>query len=255
MDEACKRQEGDLESGAVTRRGSRRNALTSGPRGHAAHRRIGTLDVHALVPVGVHDIGRPGPFGPKTRRSVVPGRRPSSGARGVIPRSGPPPLGGLRGKPCRATIVGVAVIERLGSSEARPYVVAWGTLTEEDEDRLRTRVAAPPDVSVTVDLCEVEEVTADGCDAIRKVAEEMGDSARRWWCCTCRIGRRRGPSSGPGSWTTARSSSSRPRRCVASISTLERSRRWVPDVRRVKRTVAVRRSLRTPSLSERGPRR
>jgi hypothetical protein len=67
----------------------------------------------------------------------------------------------------------VAVIERIGSSDARPYVVAWGTLTQEDEDRLRTRVAAPPDVDVTVDLCEVEEVTADGCDAIRKVAEDM----------------------------------------------------------------------------------
>ena len=90
------------------------------------------------------------------------------------PWSGPPPLGGLCGKPCRATIVGVAVIERIGSSEARPYVVAWGTLTEEDEDRLRARVTAPPDVDVTVDLCEVEEVTADGCDAIRKVAEDMG---------------------------------------------------------------------------------
>jgi hypothetical protein len=68
----------------------------------------------------------------------------------------------------------VAVIERIGSSEARPYVVAWGTLTQEDEDRLRTRVAAPPDVDVTVDLCEVEEVTDDGCDAIKNVAEDMG---------------------------------------------------------------------------------
>lgn len=78
------------------------------------------------------------------------------------------------GKPSRARIVGVAVIERIGSSEARPYVVAWGTLTEEDEDRLRTRVAAPPDVDVTVDLCEIEEVTDDGCGAIKNVAEDMG---------------------------------------------------------------------------------
>jgi hypothetical protein len=87
---------------------------------------------------------------------------------------GRPPLGGLRGKPSRARIDGVAVIERIGSSEARPYVVAWGTLTEEDEDRLRTSVAAPRDVDVTVDLCEVEEVTDDGCDAIKNVAEDMG---------------------------------------------------------------------------------
>ena len=93
---------------------------------------------------------------------------------GVTPSGGPPPLGGLRGKPSHARIVGVAVIERIGSSEARPYVVAWGTLTEEDEDRLRTRVAAPPDVEVTVDLCEVEEVTDEGCDAIKNVAEDMG---------------------------------------------------------------------------------
>jgi hypothetical protein len=91
-----------------------------------------------------------------------------------IPCGGRPPLGGLRGKPSRARIDGVAVIERIGSSEARPYVVAWGTLTEEDEDRLRTSVAAPPDVDVTVDLCEVEEVTEDGCDAIKNVAEDMG---------------------------------------------------------------------------------
>jgi hypothetical protein len=68
----------------------------------------------------------------------------------------------------------VAVIERIGTSETDPYVVAWGTLTEEDEERLRMRVAAPPDVDVTVDLCEVEEVTDDGCVAIRNVAEDMG---------------------------------------------------------------------------------
>ena len=69
----------------------------------------------------------------------------------------------------------MAVIERIGSSEARPYVIAWGRLTDQDEDRLRTRVAAPPDVDVTVDLCEVEEVTDEGCHAIKNVAEAMGD--------------------------------------------------------------------------------
>lgn len=67
----------------------------------------------------------------------------------------------------------MAVIERIGSSEARPYVVAWGRLTEQDEDRLRMRVAAPPEVDVTVDLCEVEEVTDEGCGAIKNVAEDM----------------------------------------------------------------------------------
>lgn len=69
----------------------------------------------------------------------------------------------------------MAVIERIGSSDARPYVVAWGRLTEHDEDRLRTRVAAPPDVDVTVDLCEVEEVTDEGCGALKNVARDMGD--------------------------------------------------------------------------------
>jgi hypothetical protein len=48
----------------------------------------------------------------------------------------------------------------------------WGTLTEEDEER--SRVAAPSDIDVTFDLCEVEEVTDDGCDAIKNVAEDMG---------------------------------------------------------------------------------
>jgi hypothetical protein len=98
----------------------------------------------------------------------------SSEVWGAIPFDGPPPLGGLRGKPSRAKIVDVAVIERIGTSETDPYVVAWGTLTEEDEERLRMRVAAPPDVDVTVDLCEVEEVTDDGCHAIKNVAEDMG---------------------------------------------------------------------------------
>jgi hypothetical protein len=111
--------------------------------------------------------------GPSTARVVPVGDgRQEFGE--FIPCGGRPPLGGLRGKPSHARIDGVAVIERIGSSEARPYVVAWGTLTEEDEDRLRTSVAAPPDVDVTVDLCEVEEVTEDGCDAIKNVAEDMG---------------------------------------------------------------------------------
>jgi hypothetical protein len=67
----------------------------------------------------------------------------------------------------------MAVIERIGRSEVRPYVIAWGRLTEEDEERLRARVAAPPFVQVTVDLREVEEVTDEGCGAIRNVAEHM----------------------------------------------------------------------------------
>lgn len=86
----------------------------------------------------------------------------------------PSPVRLTASKPSRARIDGRAGIERIGSSEARPYVVAWGGSPEEDEDRLRTRVAAPADADVTVDLCEVEEVTDEGCAAIKNVAEDMG---------------------------------------------------------------------------------
>ena len=67
----------------------------------------------------------------------------------------------------------MAVIERIGKPESRPYVVAWGRLTEEDEGRLLARVLTSRHVDVTVDLCEVEEVTDEGCTAIKNVAEYM----------------------------------------------------------------------------------
>jgi hypothetical protein len=68
----------------------------------------------------------------------------------------------------------VAVIERIGSPGAHPYVVAWGRLTEEDEARLLARVADARSRDITVDLCEVEEVTDEGCVAIRNVADRIG---------------------------------------------------------------------------------
>jgi hypothetical protein len=68
----------------------------------------------------------------------------------------------------------MAVIERIGRPESRPYVVAWGRLTEEDEGRLLARVLTSRHVDVTVDLCEIEEVTDEGCTAIKNVAEYMG---------------------------------------------------------------------------------
>jgi len=68
----------------------------------------------------------------------------------------------------------MAVIERIGRPEARPYVVAWGRLTEQDEPRLLGLVAAPSHRDVTLDLCEVEEVTDEGCIVIKHVAEQMG---------------------------------------------------------------------------------
>lgn len=67
----------------------------------------------------------------------------------------------------------MAVIARIGRSETRPYVIAWGRLTEEDEPRLRARVVASPRAEITVDLREVEEVTDEGCAVIRHVAKEM----------------------------------------------------------------------------------
>jgi hypothetical protein len=68
----------------------------------------------------------------------------------------------------------VAVVERIGGPGASPYVVAWGRLTEEDEERLLARVADPRSRDITVDLCEVEEVTDEGCAAIRNVADQIG---------------------------------------------------------------------------------
>ena len=68
----------------------------------------------------------------------------------------------------------MAVIERIGSPGTHPYVVAWGRLTEEDEERLLARVADARSRDITVDLCEVEEVTDEGCVAIRNVADQIG---------------------------------------------------------------------------------
>ena len=68
----------------------------------------------------------------------------------------------------------MAVIERIERPESHPYVVAWGRLTEEDEGRLLARVLTSRHVGVTVDLCEIDEVTDEGCTAIKNVAEYMG---------------------------------------------------------------------------------
>ena len=68
----------------------------------------------------------------------------------------------------------MAVIERIGRPQAPPYLVAWGRLTEQDEERLLARVLTSRHVDITVDLCEVEEVTEQGCEAIKNVAGYMG---------------------------------------------------------------------------------
>jgi hypothetical protein len=68
----------------------------------------------------------------------------------------------------------VAVIERIGGRNARPYLIARGRLTEEDEERLLARVDTPPFVEVTIDLREVGEVTDEGCDALKSVADHLG---------------------------------------------------------------------------------
>ena len=65
----------------------------------------------------------------------------------------------------------MAVIARIGRSETRPYVIAWGRLTEEDEPRLRARVVASPRAEITVDLREVEEVTDEGCEVLHNIGE------------------------------------------------------------------------------------
>ncbi len=73
----------------------------------------------------------------------------------------------------------MAVIQRIGRADTHPYVIAWGRLTEEDEDRLRTRLADPAQLDATVDLREVEEVTDEGCDAIKSVAAHMNGHGQR----------------------------------------------------------------------------
>ena len=55
-----------------------------------------------------------------------------------------------------------------------PIRRGWGRLTEEDEGRLLARVLTSRHVDVTVDLCEIEEVTEEGCTAIKNVAGYMG---------------------------------------------------------------------------------
>ena len=117
----------------------------------------------------------------------------------------------------------MAVIERIGRPESRPYVVAWGRLTEEDEGRLLARVLSSRHVGVTVDLCEIEEVTDEGCTAIKNVAEYMV-RIRRWWCCTSPTGRRLDRSSDLGLRMTAGLCSSHPRRLIASVSRSDPSR-------------------------------
>ncbi len=73
----------------------------------------------------------------------------------------------------------MAVIQRIGRPDTHPYVIAWGRLTEEDEDRLRTRLADPVHLDAIVDLREVEEVTDEGCGAIKSVAEQMNGRGQR----------------------------------------------------------------------------
>jgi hypothetical protein len=65
----------------------------------------------------------------------------------------------------------VALIERVGRPGSRPYLVALGRLTDEDEERLRISLDAPPFVEVTIDLREVEEVTDEGCEVLLNIAE------------------------------------------------------------------------------------
>jgi hypothetical protein len=111
----------------------------------------------------------------------------------------------------------MAVIERIERPESHPYVVAWGRLTEEDEGRLLARVLTSRHVGVTVDLCEIEEVTDEGCTAIKNVAEYMGHG-QTMVVLYLPIVRRLDRSSDPGSRMTAGSCLSHPRRLVASVS-------------------------------------
>ena len=68
----------------------------------------------------------------------------------------------------------MAIIQRIEKSRVTPIRRGLGRLTEEDEGRLLARVLTSRHVDVTVDLCEIEEVTDEGCTAIKNVAEYMG---------------------------------------------------------------------------------
>jgi hypothetical protein len=73
----------------------------------------------------------------------------------------------------------MAVIERIGRAGTRPYLMAWGRLTEQDEDRLRMRLDEPPYVEVTIDLSEIEEVTEEGCEVLLNIADYIGERGQR----------------------------------------------------------------------------
>jgi hypothetical protein len=73
----------------------------------------------------------------------------------------------------------MAVIERIGLTGTRPYLIAWGRLTEQDESRLRMRLDAPPYVEATIDLREIEEVTEEGCEVLLNIADYIGERGQR----------------------------------------------------------------------------
>jgi hypothetical protein len=98
----------------------------------------------------------------------------------------------------------MAVIEMIGRPQVRLYIIAWGRLTEEDEGRLLARVLTARHADVTVDLCEVEEVTDRGCKAIKNVAAYMVRTGR-WKCSMSLSARRLDHSSEPESLTTGES--------------------------------------------------
>jgi hypothetical protein len=73
----------------------------------------------------------------------------------------------------------MAVIERIGRAGTRPYIMAWGRLTEHDESRLRLRLDEPSYVEATIDLREIEEVTEEGCEALLNIADYIGERGQR----------------------------------------------------------------------------
>ena len=103
----------------------------------------------------------------------------------------------------------MAVIERIGSSEARPYVVAWRRLTEEDEDRFRTLSRLRRTPMSTWIFARSKKYLTRGASPSRMWPRTWGVADKRWWCSTCQTGRR-GPWSEPDSSITVGSSSSPP---------------------------------------------
>ena len=79
---------------------------------------------------------------------------------------------------------------RAPASKARPYVVAWRRLTEEDEDRFRTLSRLRRTPMSTWIFARSKKYLTRGASPSRMWPRTWGVADKRWWCSTCQTGRR-----------------------------------------------------------------